>query len=1203
MNASDSELDKILAEYLLDLETGKQQAISTLCDKYPEHTQRIEQFFALNRKLFGNRANDSRQSPPEIPGLAITREIGRGGMGVVFEARQEALDRLVAVKVLRERALASERTRMRFLAEAELIAKLNHESTIQVYEAGEIDEYPYIVMELMHGPTLAQLLLRGPVSSREAARLLLQVSRAIQAAHTAGIIHRDIKPANILMDANEQQCKIGDFGLAMWTAKDEQLTQTGDVVGTPGYIAPEILRERTRGNVESDIYSLGTTLYALLTGVPPFQAATPAESLLLAMNSDVVPPRRLNRSISLDIESICLKCMHSHPSKRYESAGELADDLTAFLDSRPIRARPVGSIEKLVRWSRRNPWIAGTSAAAFLLLVGLIGTGGYSYAQVTRKNQQIQEQNGQLGDSLKLQTELAEESESIAKYLNESFRAPDPTMGGGDARMIDVLRDRARQIELDFPEDSNVKAKILATMGKTLHHAGDHTLASDLLQRALVIGKASEETEDWLVDTRIALANAYVGQGSDESNSKAIEVIEATLETPMDLSQKSELLSSMGWAQYALKDIESALQSTSESIKGVPRDDGKWTRDELLIVGNHLTILRAKKPEEALAQFEALYPDIEKDSDDKFGLLMFRVNFGSFLVGSQTELNARAIELLEECLQDSNDLLGVRHSLTLFVKQNLGMALTAANRAAEGVGYLEEVFNEKRKRLGDGHPQTWFAMRQLTTLYRQLGRITDAIPLIEKFDKIAEAGSDPESDERLGVLNSLSAAYNEVGRTREASEILVKLDQICSRKYGEDNFRTLITKNNLAVAYSSLGMTKAAVGILEQMVDGMKRAFTLAHPNTRKGIENLAEAYHANGETGLAIATIREAIALRQEHDGSGSLATLQALQTEAKFLLEDNELEAALESLKELLPLFAKQDGSGSAVLENRMLTARALAKANRVAEALAIYPSLHEQLTKERGAEDDMTLLVEADYAFALRNDGRIEEALSFLTHAHEIRTENLGETAPSAVGLLEQKAVFLRQSDLSLASKLQQQVVDLKLRSSEIFDTVSRLKSQLTLVKLKADLGKIESASSLLDLLENADLAEVSESERNDLLRGFALTRMGLLIRSEDWPKARAALQNIATEVDPENEFEVARVAFFGVCIEFASELSSNQNKPLQAPPELLDRYSRVRESSGFKARTDDRVSFKGDLDLLGRLLVDKSAEEFTRWLQPD
>ncbi|WP_345685296.1 serine/threonine-protein kinase [Novipirellula caenicola] len=281
----------------------------------------------------------SLQLPTEIGDYELIEEIGRGGMGVVFRARQISLDREVAVKMILRGRLASDTDMQRFLAEASATAKLDHPSIVPVYEVGDVDGRPFFSMKYIDGITLAERVADGPMPQREAAQLVATVARAIQFAHDAGVLHRDIKPSNILLPRDGVPM-ITDFGLAKQAESQVDLTRSGMLVGTPAYMSPEQAgNRRDMVGPSSDVYSLGCVLYFALTGRSPFVAESPMQLVMLVIEQDPSPPRALRPSLDRDLEMIVVRCLQKPIDLRYESAAALAKDLEAYLADEPVAAR------------------------------------------------------------------------------------------------------------------------------------------------------------------------------------------------------------------------------------------------------------------------------------------------------------------------------------------------------------------------------------------------------------------------------------------------------------------------------------------------------------------------------------------------------------------------------------------------------------------------------------------------------------------------------------------------------------------------------------------------------------------------------------------------------------------------------------------------------------------------------------------------
>jgi tRNA A-37 threonylcarbamoyl transferase component Bud32 len=309
----------------------------------------------------------------------LLNEVARGGMGVVYKARQVKLNRVVALKMILAGQLASDEDVHRFYSEAEAAAGLDHPGIVPVFEVGEYEGQHFFSMGFVDGQPLSARIAKGPLLPREAAELLSKVAEAIQYAHDCGVIHRDLKPANVLLKPIaycadqtahgdhitrlDVQPMVTDFGLAKKVTGDSQLTGSGQVLGTPSYMPPEQASGEAEVRETADVYALGAVLYAALTGRPPFQAARPIDTLLQVLENDPVSPRKINPAVPRDLEAITLKCLAKEPRDRYRSARALRDDLQRYLHDEPVLARSTGSLTRLRLWTRRRPVAAGCTVS------------------------------------------------------------------------------------------------------------------------------------------------------------------------------------------------------------------------------------------------------------------------------------------------------------------------------------------------------------------------------------------------------------------------------------------------------------------------------------------------------------------------------------------------------------------------------------------------------------------------------------------------------------------------------------------------------------------------------------------------------------------------------------------------------------------------------------------------------------------------
>jgi tetratricopeptide (TPR) repeat protein len=373
---------------------------------------------------------------PVLAGYEVLGELGRGGMGVVYKARHLTLKRLVALKMILSGSYAGSRALARFEAEARAVARLQHPNIVQIYEVGESEGNPFFSLEYVEGGCLAHKLAReGPMASVVAVPLMATLARAVHFAHERGIVHRDLKPANVLLAADGTP-KITDFGIAKQLDEVAMNTDTGAVLGTPGYMAPEQAEGKSKAvGPACDVWALGAILYELLTGRPPFQAETPFDTLLQVVSSDPVPVRQLQPKIPRDLETICLKCLQKDRRRRYASALALAEDLDRFHNHEPIQARRVGSLERAGRWMRRRPAAATGILGGAALIVIFSGVVGHEVRTEQHRREQARAVVHDLLDEGK-QARTREELEKAQSNFADARRRVD-----AESALADISRE------------------------------------------------------------------------------------------------------------------------------------------------------------------------------------------------------------------------------------------------------------------------------------------------------------------------------------------------------------------------------------------------------------------------------------------------------------------------------------------------------------------------------------------------------------------------------------------------------------------------------------------------------------------------------------------------------------------------------------------------------------------------------------------
>ena len=467
------QLETILHAYLQAVDAGNNPDREELLRRYPDFAKDLRDFFADQEKMDGFvksmhkvqvgdptiGTDGSTDGPSALPRIRyigdyeLLEVIARGGMGVVYKARQVTLNRVVALKMILAGQLASAGDVERFKTEAEAAGGLDHPNIVPIYEVGEFEGQHYFSMKLVEGGSLANWIAdcRMKIADfrkdlqMDIARLTAVVARAVHHAHQRSILHRDLKPANILLQVSEKSAfcdlksaipSVTDFGLAKRVEGASGMTQSGAIVGTPGYMAPEQVRAEKQLTTAVDVYGLGAILYELLTGRPPFQAKTPFDTLKDVLERDPVPPRSIQPTIDRDLETICLKCLRKEPAQRYASASELADELERYVRGEPILARPVGSLERTTKWVRRNPVVSAMMTAILLLLVG--GSAG-----IYVKYQDAKEQEGIAKKNEKAALEQEQEAKKQTGVAKENEERANKAVGEKDIALNDLKYNRA----------------------------------------------------------------------------------------------------------------------------------------------------------------------------------------------------------------------------------------------------------------------------------------------------------------------------------------------------------------------------------------------------------------------------------------------------------------------------------------------------------------------------------------------------------------------------------------------------------------------------------------------------------------------------------------------------------------------------------------------------------------------------------------
>jgi hypothetical protein len=512
----------------------------------------------------GKPAVEEALPRPDIPGYEILDILGRGGMGVVYQARQTQLDRLVALKMILVGGHAGPDELTRFRTEAEAIGRLQHPNIVQIYEVGQHNGLPFLCLEFCPGGSLAQKLDGTPLPPAEAARLVETLARAIEAAHQKQIVHRDLTPGNVLLAA-DGQLKVTDFGLAKKLDAAAQ-TRSGAIMGTPSYMAPEQAGGKLRQiGPATDVYALGAILYELLTGRPPFRAATSLDTILQVVAEEPVPPTQLQPKTPRDLETICLKCLQKEPARRYGTAQALADDLGRFQRNEPIAARPVGSLERLAKWARRQPAVATLLAAVLVLLIAGISVSTFFALDASEQAEDARAKAKIADDKTKLAEKKSDElNVALAQSLLRPMGHEGSAVGSIELDALWELASTANdRLRLLFIEKALEKPATAEQLNRRAHLAVHAVVGLNPDRRQQVLQMLVSKLRDKGTDLKIRLACVSLGNALQENTEEYCGYAASTILEQMAKTSDPPALANLARALKAVGDKLSPPQAST----------------------------------------------------------------------------------------------------------------------------------------------------------------------------------------------------------------------------------------------------------------------------------------------------------------------------------------------------------------------------------------------------------------------------------------------------------------------------------------------------------------------------------------------------------------------------------------------------------------------------------------------------------------
>jgi len=782
----------------------------------------------------------------------LIEEIARGGMGVVFKARQRSLNRIVALKMILSGHLASEAEAQRFRAEARAAAALQHPGIVAIHEVGEHEGLLFFSMDYVEGQSFAQLVRDGPLPAPRAAESVREIAEAIHYAHEHGVLHRDLKPSNVLLDSNGKS-HVMDFGLARSIESDTKLTLTGQILGTPGYMSPEQAEGRSAAfGPPTDVYSLGAMLYELLTGRPPFAAATPHETLNQVLNSEPVAPQLLNPSVPRDLETICLKCLEKEPERRYGSAQALALDLGRHLNHEPILAVPPSTVYRARKFVRRHRTgvMFATVVGVLLLLAATVSIDYGLRAERERRaaDKSRQEESTQRTLAIKAESEAktqaraavdsAAEATAILNFFLENILiagSPEGEEGGlgRNATLREAVAAAEAKISETFGTRPLLEAQIRGVLGDTYHRLGETTAALAQHQRAYEILKVS------------------VGENDE---------------------RRLAVWSNVAFDMSALGRVKDAQHIYQEVLTRSTERMGETNHHTIRAMNNLAEAdLTLHRYEEALpllqraAELERRYMPTDKFRNQLLAAILG--NLGNCQMSLRQFLLAAASYEEALALLQAQGLEGSNQGWTL--RGNLAMAWRALGRREEARKSIEDFAREVVARLGPKNPASLRANGALATSYVEDGLLTNALQLYTQTVKAYETNLGLQHYETLTAMNNLAMTQRYLRLTNEALMGFERVVALREEHHPDEIHDLAHVKINLATVYREAGRTNEALALLESARDQVTNHLSPNAPATLHVLNTLATFYCASGKVDEGIRLHEETLQRREAVYGS----------------------------------------------------------------------------------------------------------------------------------------------------------------------------------------------------------------------------------------------------------------------------------------------------------------------------------------------
>lgn len=992
--------DLIYQEYCLRRELGEQPARDEYFRRFPALRPELEKLFAVDSAVatdtVADHSNEARDARPPLdhddadpagessPGMRFKklRFHAKGGLGEVHVAEDQELHREVALKEIQAKHADDPKNQQRFKLEAEITGGLEHPGIVPVYGLGAYaDGRPFYAMRFIRGDSLQDAIrdyhveYRGdPIKFRQLLRRFSDVCNAMQYAHDRGVLHRDLKPGNIML-GKYGETMVVDWGLAKTTGQVDPLTESderplqpassdqsaptehGTLKGTPAYMSPEQASgEINRLGPATDVYSLGATLYHLLTGRAPFTNPDLSATLQMIRQGEVQSPCQVKEGTPKPLAAICMKAMALRPEDRYPSARRLTEEIENWLADEPVDAYVEPLPARVRRWMRKHPGpVAGLSAT---VLLGLLGAGLLAYLngkhahELAEKNTTI---SGQKEDLEVANQQLAEEksvAEASTDFLIKSFRRADPEQDGRKLTVYEVLLRANEELNEQTGIDPPRTAAMFQALAESFLGLGLYSEATAAAERALTIRRDSlgEDHEDTLSSMN-NLATMYLAAGKLE---QALPLFEETLErTKTQFGDDHEhtlmVLSNIARAYQDAGKLDLALPLFVETLRLREIKLGPEHDDTLTSLGNLADAYSsAGKLDLALSLSEkSLRLRRKRYGDGHPATLMAMNNLAAaYQAVGQLDL---ALPLYEETLERRKDKLGEDHPDTLISMNNLAEGLQTAGRHDLALSLMEDALRLARTKLGEDHPLTLTFMNNLAGAYGWAGKPDSALPMLEETLRLTKAKRGEDHPDTLICMSDLALGYRNAGQLDRAVPLMETTLQLTRAKLGEDHQHTLSAMNNVAMTYLSAKKVELALPLLEETLRRRRNKFSDDHPASLVSLNNLATGYYSAGKFDQALQLSEEALRLTRAKLGNDHPDTLISLNGLAESYRSLGKFDLALPLFAETVELMKAKHGID---LAHTLVAMNNLAMCYRSADQLDVAIPLFEETLGRRKA-----------------------------------------------------------------------------------------------------------------------------------------------------------------------------------------------------------------------------------------------------------